>query len=97
MQIVHQSASFSHSPALLMLPAPPTYLALPAPRVAGLLPAPHARVEIVADDPLYDTDLPFGWKSIDDYNAELEPLMERIAGKIGWLDGLYRARREAVQ
>src|SRR4051794_6498908 len=83
MQIVQQSAIFSHTPSpVYLLAAPTTRYALPepsrprliaAPRIAGLLPAP-----IQYDDPLYDTDLPDGWQTYEEAIAELDPLMQRI-------------------
>ena len=96
MQIVHQSAIFSHCLLLpapaprLMLAAPPARLALPAPRVAGLIPA---NVSYTIDQ--FPLDLgPF--RSIEEMDDELAPLMNSIAAKFDLLRDLY-ARRERRQ
>jgi hypothetical protein len=96
MQIVSQSATFSHSPlpAVLMLPAPPQYKLLPAPRIAGLLPAPTTpQIEVIIDKPLTFEDIMreiAQFRSLEDMNAEIAGLAAEAISSLHQI----RARRE---
>ena len=73
-----------------MLAAPPPRLALPAPHVAGLIPA---NVSYTIDK--FPPELgPF--RSIEEMDDELAPLMDSIARKFDLLRDLY-ARRGRCQ